>query len=319
MTPYNIIQQHPEWVTSERTPRAAIQNEARRYVRELEGSKNFSSLITEDLDDLLRQRDATNDFAGVVADGKTAQANTDSPEYLTDRRKAQIYAIFIKAVISELSGKAICTAAQVEEWKERYAVKLEGLKGKDEKEKKRYCNVPDCVKSIVNDQAKKIYAGLAKYGYIDCAESTFLWYFGNKSRREAKQPQKIKWITEDQKDGVKIFAFIWKCLYRFAETGDIEKETDVSWQIIDKYFDVPQAWLSKTLREEARQAINSKKRNDEISRIKEIFSDITKEVNKKAEDINRERVRLEIQENRRRKNNPDPKERSKYIPDLDVL
>lgn len=319
MTAYNIIQQHPEWVTSERTPRAAIQNEARRYVRELEGSKNFSSLITEDLDDLLRQRDATNDFAGVVADGNKAQANTDSPEYLTDRRKAQIYAIFIKAVISELSGKAVCTAAQVEEWKERYAVKLEGLKGKDEKEKKRYCNVPDCVKSIVNDQAKKIYAGLAKYGYIDCAESTFLWYFGNKSRREAKQPQKIKWITEDQKDGVKIFAFIWKCLYRFAETGDIEKETDVSWQIIDKYFDVPQAWLSKTLREEARQAINSKKRNDEISRIKEIFSDITKEVNKKAEDFNRERVRLEIQENRRRKNDPDPKERSKYIPDLDVL
>ena len=79
MTAYNIIHRHPEWVTSERIPRAAIQNEARRYVRELEGSKNFSSLITEDLDDLLRQRDAINDFAGVVADGQTAQANTDSP------------------------------------------------------------------------------------------------------------------------------------------------------------------------------------------------------------------------------------------------
>ena len=319
MTAYEVIQQHPEWVESERTPKAAIQERAKRYVEDYKGNDNFANGITKDLDDLLSLRDATNDFAGVVADGKTAQANTDSPEYLTDRRKAQIYAIFVKAVITELSGKAICTAAQVEEWRERYAVKLEGLKGKDEKEKKRYCNVPDCVKSIVNDQAKKIYAGLAKYGYIDCAESTFLWYFGNKSRREAKQPQKIKWITEDQKDGVKIFAFIWKCLYRFAETGDIEKETDVSWQIIDKYFDVPQAWLSKTLREEARQAINSKKRNDEISRIKEIFSDITKEVNKKAEDFNRERVRLEIQENRRRKNDPDPKERSKYIPDLDVL
>ena len=74
MTAYNIIQQHPEWVTSERIPRAAIQNEARRYVRELEGSKNFSSLITEDLDDLLRQRDATNDFAGVVIFDRQTQS-----------------------------------------------------------------------------------------------------------------------------------------------------------------------------------------------------------------------------------------------------
>ena len=170
MTAYNIIQQHPEWVTSERTPRAAIQNEARRYVRELEGSKNFSSLITEDLDDLLRQRDATNDFAGVVADGKTAQANTDSPEYLTDRRKAQIYAIFIKAVISELSGKAICTAAQVEEWRERYAVKLEGLKGKTTA---KAGNETRSLKPILYSRARQIYKALIEYSLIDCEESDF--------------------------------------------------------------------------------------------------------------------------------------------------
>ena len=329
MTAYNIIQKHPEWLelmVCGATPKKDIQRVAKRHIEEMEGKQNFSKLISDDIEELLKARysilksplrEEIENFDGIEFDGVIIK-----PDYSNIARKehlAEVCAIFVKAIITELSGKAICTAAQVEEWRERYAVKLEGLKGKDEKEKKRYCNVPDCVKSIVNDQAKKIYAGLAKYGYIDCAESTFLWYFGNKTRREAKQPQKIKWITEDQKDGVKIFAFIWKCLYRFAETGDIEKETDVSWQIIDKYFDVPQAWLSKTLREEARQAINSKKRNDEISRIKEIFSDITKEVNKKAEDFNRERVRLEIQENRRRKNDPDPKERSKYIPDLDVL
>jgi len=204
MTAYNIIQQHPEWVTSERIPRAAIQNEARRYVRELEGSKNFSSLITEDLDDLLRQRDATNDFAGVVADGKTAQANTDSPEYLTDRRKAQIYAIFIKTVISELSGKAICTAAQVEEWRERYAVKLEGLKGKTTTAKAG--NETRSLEPILYSRAKQIYKALIEYSFnLFCTRPS-------KYNDNTPTPAKINW-----KGKVKLeLAIFWEGMCSFA-------------------------------------------------------------------------------------------------------
>ena len=213
MTAYGIIQQHPEWVTSERTPRAAIQNEARRYVRELEGSKNFSSLITEDLDDLLRQRDTTNDFAGVVADGKTAQANTDNPEYLTDRRKAQIYAIFIKAVISELSGKAICTAAQVEEWRERYAVKLEGLKGKTTTAKAG--NETRSLEPILYSRAKQIYKALIEYSLIDCEESDFTNLFctrPSKYNDNTPTPAKINWKGNIKRE----LALFWEGMCFFA-------------------------------------------------------------------------------------------------------
>ena len=213
MTAYGIIQQHPEWVTSERTPRAAIQKTAARYIRELEGSKNFSSLITEDLDDLLRQRDTTNDFAGVVADGKTAQANTDNPEYLTDRRKAQIYAIFIKAVISELSGKAICTAAQVEEWRERYAVKLEGLKGKTTTAKAG--NETRSLEPILYSRAKQIYKALIEYSLIDCEESDFTNLFctrPSKYNDNTPTPAKINW-----KGKVKLeLAIFWEGMCSFA-------------------------------------------------------------------------------------------------------
>ena len=137
MTAYEIIQQHPEWVTSERVPRAAIQERAKRYVSDYKGNGNFAKGVTEDLDDLLRRRDATNDFAGIVADGDTPQVNTESPEYLADKRKAKICAIFVEAVISELAGRSICTAAQIQEWRERYGVKLEGLQGKTEQITKR--------------------------------------------------------------------------------------------------------------------------------------------------------------------------------------
>lgn len=219
MTAYNIIQQHPEWVTSERTPRAAIQNEARRYVRELEGSKNFSSLITEDLDDLLRQRDATNDFAGVVADGKTAQANTDSPEYLTDRRKAQIYAIFIKAVITELSGKAVCTAAQVEEWKERYAVKLEGLKGK--KTVAKAGNDTRSLEPILYSRAKQIYKALFDYSLIDCEESDFTNLFCvAPGKHYDKAPNTIEWKGKVKRE----LAIFWEGICFFANCSRTEWE-----------------------------------------------------------------------------------------------
>ena len=168
MTAYEIIQQHPEWAEKERTPRAAIQNAARRYVRELEGSKNFCSLITEDLDDLLGLRDTTNDFAGIVADGSKAQVSTESPEYLADKRKAQIYAIFVKAIISELSGKAICTAAQVDQWRERYGVKLEGLKGKPAKVS--CINLPDLLCPLLADDRDPVFDPVA----VRCVSSTHI-------------------------------------------------------------------------------------------------------------------------------------------------
>ena len=244
MTPYNIIQQHPEWVTSERTPRAAIQNEARRYVRELEGSKNFSSLITEDLDDLLRQRDATNDFAGVVADGKTAQANTDSPEYLTDRRKAQIYVIFIKAVISELSGKAICTAAQVEEWRERYAVKLEGLQARPDRNIKRNESQQINYIDLGDSTAKALYIELNdQKTIIDCSEKTFLWYFGSdKNRADIEQPERIKWYERAN-------AFAYLCLLiKIRITGSTEYK-QIDWEKAKRIFsnETDSSWKSQAL------------------------------------------------------------------------
>lgn len=219
MTAYGIIQQHPEWVTSERTPRAAIQKTAARYIRELEGSKNFSGLITEDLDDLLRQRDAANDFAGVVADGNKAQANTDSFEYLTDRRKAQIYAIFIKAVITELSGKAVCTAAQVEEWKERYAVKLEGLKGKTTVAKAG--NDTRSLEPILYSRAKQIYKALFDYSLIDCEESDFTNLFCvAPGKHYDKAPNTIEWKGKVKRE----LAIFWEGICFFANCSRTEWE-----------------------------------------------------------------------------------------------
>ena len=89
MTAYEIIQQHPEWATSERVPTAAIQERAKRYVSDYKGNGNFAKGVTEDLADLLRRRDATNDFACIVADGDTPQVNTESPKYLADKRKSK--------------------------------------------------------------------------------------------------------------------------------------------------------------------------------------------------------------------------------------
>lgn len=274
MTPYNIIQQHPEWVTSERTPRAAIQNEARRYVRELEGSKNFSSLITEDLDDLLRQRDATNDFAGVVADGKTAQANTDSPEYMTDRRKAQIYAIFIKAVISELSGKAICTAAQVEEWRERYAVKLEGLEGKREQTTKRDTDL----KPIDDTKAEQIYTQLKNWQYIDCSEDVFMWHFGERIHRTEKDtPKKVNWLGNDDR----VFVVCCNKINKIA-TG---KER-ANWIGLKKHFNPNPDWGWdhdwKKAKDRKNEAVNRSLYDEERLRVIAFFDSIS-ENHKKAE------------------------------------
>ena len=244
MTAYEVIQQHPEWVESERTPKAAIQERAKRYVEDYKGNGNFANGITKDLDDLLSRRDITNDFAGVVADGNTAQANTDSPEYLTDRRKAQIYAIFIKAVISELSGKAICTAAQVEEWRERYAVKLEGLQARPDRNIKRNESQQINYIDLGDSTAKALYIELNdQKTIIDCSEKTFLWYFGSdKNRADIEQPERIKWYERAN-------AFAYLCLLiKIRITGSTEYK-QIDWEKAKRIFsnETDSSWKSQAL------------------------------------------------------------------------
>lgn len=244
MTAYEVIQQHPEWVESERTPKAAIQERAKRYVEDYKGNGNFANGITKDLDDLLSRRDITNDFAGVVADGNTAQANTDSPEYLTDRRKAQIYAIFVKAVITELSGKAICTAAQVEEWRERYAVKLEGLQARPDRNIKRNESQQINYIDLGDSTAKALYIELNdQKTTIDCSEKTFLWYFGSdKNRADIEQPERIKWYERAN-------AFAYLCLLiKIRITGSTEYK-QIDWEKAKRIFsnETDSSWKSQAL------------------------------------------------------------------------
>ena len=244
MTAYEVIQQHPEWVESERTPKAAIQERAKRYVEDYKGNGNFANGITKDLDDLLSLRDVTNDFAGVVADGNTAQANTDSPEYLTDRRKAQIYAIFVKAVITELSGKAICTAAQVEEWRERYAVKLEGLQARPDRNIKRNESQHINYIDLGDSTAKALYIELNdQKTIIDCSEKTFLWYFGSdKNRADIEQPERIKWYERAN-------AFAYLCLLiKIRITGSTEYK-QIDWEKAKRIFsnETDSSWKSQAL------------------------------------------------------------------------
>lgn len=244
MTAYEVIQQHPEWVESERTPKAAIQERAKRYVEDYKGNGNFANGITKDLDDLLSRRDITNDFAGVVADGNTAQANTDSPEYLTDRRKAQIYAIFVKAVITELSGKAICTAAQVEEWRERYAVKLEGLQARPDRNIKRNESQQINYIDLGDNTAKALYIELNdQKTIIDCSEKTFLWYFGSdKNRADIEQPERIKWYERAN-------AFAYLCLLiKIRITGSTEYK-QIDWEKAKRIFsnETDSSWKSQAL------------------------------------------------------------------------
>jgi len=231
MTAYEVIQQHPEWVESERTPKAAIQERAKRYVEDYKGNGNFANGIT-------------NDFAGVVADGNTAQANTDSPEYLTDRRKAQIYAIFVKAVITELSGKAICTAAQVEEWRERYAVKLEGLQARPDRNIKRNESQQINYIDLGDSTAKALYIELNDQNtIIDCSEKTFLWYFGSdKNRADIEQPERIKWYERAN-------AFAYLCLLiKIRITGSTEYK-QIDWEKAKRIFsnETDSSWKSQAL------------------------------------------------------------------------
>lgn len=190
MTAFKKIEQNPEWVKNPTATRKEIEATARRYVRELDnGSKHFCELITDDLDALLIARNAmlnpvdeAKDFAQIAIVGN---------EIIDDgaKRMAKVCTLFIKAIIVELNGKAICTAAQIQEWRERYGVKLEGLQGKSKKETKEFEPI-----GLAEKRAIKIYNWARCSGRIECTEDDFIWYFGKKTdRTNDLHPAPIKW------------------------------------------------------------------------------------------------------------------------------
>ena len=208
MTAYEIIQQHPEWVKNPKGTRKAIQERAKRYIDDRKGSTNFADGITKDFDALIRQRDAINDFADVTADDGA-------------KRQAQVYAIFIKAVIVELNGKAICTATQVEQWRERYGVKLDGLQGKPEK-----ANTFEPI-GLDYDCVMRLYNWLMDNGKINCTEQDFIWYFGKPQNRESDaEPKPIKWI------GQQINEYVYFCHVCAIKTGNAR----VKWGTYNRIF-----------------------------------------------------------------------------------
>lgn len=204
MTAYEVIQQHPEWVENPTTPRKQITEAARRYVRELDGGKHFNALIIDDVERLLKNRGLLKKQIGIHedllkestiifndTDGHEVEikALETAPDYIAAERKVKIYAIFIKAIIAELNGKAICTAAQIQEWRERYGVKLEGLQGKSKKETKEFEPI-----GLAEKRAIKIYNWARCSGRIECTEDDFIWYFGKKTdRTNDLHPAPIKW------------------------------------------------------------------------------------------------------------------------------
>lgn len=218
MTAYEIIQQHPEWVKNPRATRKEIQAQAARYVRELDSK---AALMVEDIDALLIARNAilsptdqAKDFADIAIVGN---------EIVEDgaKRQAQVYAIFIKAIIAALNGKAICTAAQVEQWRERYGIKLDGLQGKPEKA------VTFEPIGLDNDSVMCLYNWLMDNGKINCTEQDFIWYFGKPQSRESDaEPKPIKWL------GQQINEYVYFCHVCAIKTGNAR----VKWGTYNRIF-----------------------------------------------------------------------------------
>lgn len=326
MTAYNIIQKHPEWLelmACGATPKKDIQRVAKRHIEEMEGKQNFSKLISDDIEELLKARysilksplrEEIENFDGIEFDGVIIK-----PDYSNIARKehlAEVCAIFIKAVITELSGKAVCTAAQVEEWRERYAVKLEGLKGKIQQVKKTDIRL----KPISDNRTKEIFTKLIDYKYIDCEESAFLWYFGEERHRRKEQPRKIKWVGTD----IKIFSLFWKLINKFGS------DNNVKWKIARDYFIIPEDWENEYIslsekskkeffKEKARQAEETQYENrEEIDRVIDIFSSIINEEEIKKEIERWDAIIQMIKKNREYKYSPDKNERQLYNPKFDI-
>jgi hypothetical protein len=231
MTAYEVIQQHPEWVKNPTATRKAIEAAARRYVREL----NNNALIVEDLDALLIARNAllnpteeAKDFAQIAIVGN---------EIVDDgaKRMAKVYALFIKGIIAELNGKAICTAAQIQEWRERYGVKLEGLQGKSKKETKEFEPI-----GLDEERAIKIYNWARRSGRIECTEDAFIWYFGKKTdRTNDLHPAPIKWKGLQN-----------ELAYLCSKCADYTKDSnadDIKWKgVYDEIFALDDRELTRT-------------------------------------------------------------------------
>lgn len=256
MTAYEVIQQHPEWVKNPTATRKAIEAAARRYVREL----NNNALIVEDLDALLIARNAllnpteeAKDFAQIAIVGN---------EIVDDgaKRMAKVYALFIKGIIAELNGKAICTAAQIQEWRERYGVKLEGLQAQPEKVKGTVREL----KPIADLKAEKVFIKLKNWGYIDCNEDVFLWHFGERKNRVGKPaPDKVKWNG----DTISIFSLVGDGICEFAGHKRAE------WNLLRQHFSID--WTNAQLTQGKQDALDNQER-EEIAPIAEALEAIRK-------------------------------------------
>jgi hypothetical protein len=109
-----------------------------------------------------------------------------------------------------LAGRSICTTAQIQEWRERYGVKLEGLQGKSKKKTKEFEPI-----GLDEESVTSIYNCLRQKGKIECSEDDFIWYYGKKQDRQfAAQPKPIKW-----KGDKKEFAVLCMCIqYRIKKS-----------------------------------------------------------------------------------------------------
>ena len=258
-----IIQQHPEWVKNPRATQKAIQATVARYVQELEGSRNFAALIAEDIETLLSYRYAiinpvaeTKDFADIAIIGNETVEDGAG-------RQAKVYAIFTKAIIAELNGKAICTAAQVNQWRKRYGVKLEGLKGKPAKVSAKPTKAR--LNPIDKETLETVYNSCK---YLSCARETFLSYF---SEQGIGDREPLTW------KGAKYqFAIFWKGICKLAG-----KNGNTPWELSNIYFkhdfeDLAGAYKSAKKKlpkgfdrmESIFEEIEKSKKDDEISQYK---------------------------------------------------
>ena len=290
MTAYEVIQQHPEWVENPTTPRKQITEAARRYVRELDGGKHFNALIIDDVERLLKNRgllkkqieiheDLLKESTIIFNDTDDHAVNNDdyivsgtdgheveikaletAPDYIAAERKVKIYAIFIKAIIAELNGKAICTTAQIQEWRERYGVKLEGLQAQPEKVKGTVREL----KPIADLKAEKVFIKLKNWGYIDCNEDVFLWHFGERKNRVGKPaPDKVKWNG----DTISIFSLVGDGICEFAGHKRAE------WNLLRQHFSID--WTNAQLTQGKQDALDNQER-EEIAPIAEALEAIRK-------------------------------------------
>ena len=86
------------------------------------------------------------------------------------------------------------------------------------------------LKPIVDDYAKMICGYFKEYGFIDCEESTFLWYFGETKHREGTHaPDKIKWL----KNSKSAFGLFCEKLCYFAGANLVD------WELVQNAFEIP--------------------------------------------------------------------------------